>query len=67
MKRYKNYVTLPYDPLWQPLDWAKTHCLSYITNDVHYDGHYSFDNPDIKVDYFFYDEKEALCFALRWS
>lgn len=67
MKRYKNCVTLPYDPVWRALDWAKTHCPSYITNDVHNNEHYSFDNPDIKIDYFFYDEQDMLMFALRWS
>ena len=53
-------VTLPYDPVWRPLDWAKKHCSSYITNAVH-----SCDNT--KIDYFFANEKDALMFLLRWS
>lgn len=56
-------VTLPYDPLWKPLDWAKEYCSSYITNDVHRDG----DNSSHKIDYFFGNEKDALMFLLRWS
>jgi len=57
-------VTLPYDPFWAPLEWAKKHCSSYISNDIHkYDNSY-----DAKrIDYFFRDEKEALMFLLRWS
>ena len=27
-------VTLPYDPVWTALAWAKENCPSYITNDV---------------------------------
>ena len=61
----KKYVTIPYTPLWEPLDWAKEHCPSYITNDMHQDGYYSYDST--KVDYFFADEKDALMFMLRWS
>ena len=56
-------VTIPYDPLWKPLEWAKDHCPSYITNEVHRDG----DNSVDKIDYFFSDEKDALLFILRWS
>jgi len=25
-------VTLPYDPEWKALEWAKKHCQSYISN-----------------------------------
>ena len=53
-------VTLPYDPVWEPLEWAKKNCSSYITNAVH-----SCDNT--KIDYFFANKKDALMFILRWS
>jgi hypothetical protein len=56
-------VTLPYDPLWKPLEWAMKHCPSYITNDMHRDG----DNSCDKIDYFFGNEKDALIFLLKWS
>ena len=58
-------VTIPYTPLWAPVDWAKEHCPSYISNDIHMDGYNTFDNS--KVDYFFSDEKDAMWFKLRWS
>lgn len=57
-------VTLPYDPVWTPLDWAKKNCPSYITNDVHQDGYYTYDNT--KIDYFFGNERDAVFFSLRW-
>ena len=57
-------VTLPYDPTWQALDWAKKHCDSYITNDVHKDEYNMYDHK--KIDYFFSDEREALLFTLAW-
>ena len=31
-------VTLPYDPLWTPLEWAKENCPSYITNTMRNTG-----------------------------
>jgi len=58
-------VTLPYRPLWEPLDWAKKNCPSYITNDAHSIGNNSYDNS--KIDYFFNDEHDAFKFALRWG
>jgi len=30
-------VTIPFDPFWEPLHWAKKYCPSYITNDMHMD------------------------------
>jgi hypothetical protein len=60
-----RYVTLPYRPFAEPLNWAKEHCPSYITNDVHMDGYNSYDNS--KIDYFFNDDKDALMFMLRWG
>jgi hypothetical protein len=56
-------VTLPYDPLWRALDWAKEHCPSYITNDIHKYGN-SYDNK--RIDYFFGDGQDATFFALKW-
>jgi hypothetical protein len=57
-------VTLPYDPVWTALTWAKAHCPSYITNDIHMDGYNTYDHT--KIDYHFADEKDALMFMLRW-
>ena len=57
-------VTLSYDPTWAALEWAKKHCSSYITNDIHKYGN-SYDNK--RIDYFFRDEKDAIWFTLRWS
>ncbi len=57
-------VTIPYSPFREPLDWAKKHCSSYISNDIHKYGN-SYDSS--RIDYFFSDEKDAMWFALRWS
>ena len=57
-------VTLPYDPNWQALEWAKEHCPSYITNDVHMDGYNTYDQR--KIDYFFSNDREAMMFLLKW-
>lgn len=51
-------VTLPYDPLWTALEWAKKNCPSYITNRVAEDG---------KICYYFGEERDATAFLLRWS
>ena len=58
-------VTIPYDPAWRALEWAKEHCPSYITNDMHQDGYNTYDLS--KVDYFFGNEKEATMFLLKWQ
>jgi hypothetical protein len=62
-------VSLPYDPVWKALEWAKAHCPSYITNDVHHDD--SFIITELKgeyfIDYFFGKEEEAVLFTLRWK
>ena len=58
-------VTLPYDILWTPLAWAKEHCPSYITNDLHRNEYNMLD--ETKIDYFFSDAAEATMFALRWA
>ncbi len=57
-------VTLPYDPLWTALDWAKENCPTYITNDMHMRGYNDFDAT--RIDYFFADEQDAFKFVLRW-
>jgi hypothetical protein len=53
-------VTLPYDPVWRPLEWAKKHCPSYITNEA---------GPinEASIVYYFGDERDAMWFILRWS
>ena len=58
-------ITIPYDPFWEPLNWAKENCPSYITNDMHQDGYNTYDHT--RIDYHFSDEKDALMFALKWS
>ena len=60
-----NKVTLPYDPVWIALNWAKKHCSSYITNDVHKNTGES--DRGVQIDYFFSDERDATLFTLRWS
>jgi len=67
-------VTLPYDPEWRALDWAKINCKSYITNQA---SSKSFKLVAVKggwantqeryIDYFFSDEQDAVMFTLRWS
>lgn len=58
-------VTLLYDPVWAPLEWAKEYCPSYITNDAHMIGYNSYNNT--YIDYFFGNEADAVLFALKWS
>jgi hypothetical protein len=58
-------VTLPYDPSWKPLEWAKANCPSYITSDMHMDGYNTYDIS--KIDYYFSNEKDATLFLLRWT
>jgi hypothetical protein len=52
-----------------PLEWAKDNCPSYITNSV--DPIYESDDQRLPsgfvMKYRFYDEKDAVMFALRWS
>ena len=55
-------VTLPYDPHWKALEWAKENCLSYCTNSA--SGPATLQFYDIV--YYFSDEKDAVLFALRW-
>ncbi len=58
-------VTLPYDPVWRPLVWAKKHCPSYITNDVHRNT--GEPGKSVQIDYFFGNERDAMWFTLRWT
>lgn len=50
-----------YAPEYEPLEWAKKHCASYITNDaVQKNGIYYYR-------FYFYDEKDYMWFALKWA
>ena len=62
-------VTLPWKPTWEELDWAKNHCPSYITNDVHrYINSDGVELGDVdRTDYFFGNKKDALMFRLKWA
>ena len=63
-----NWVDLPVpvafagcENRYEPLEWAKQHCPSYITNDaVQKEGEYHYR-------FYFGDERDAVSFALRWS
>ena len=57
-------ITLPYDPIWRPLEWAEENCPSYITNTLHENDQR--DCEYLRIDYFFSDEKDATLFALKW-
>ena len=63
-------VTLPYDPDWKALAWAKEHCSSYITNEAGparmkpIPGGWVPTYRDIV--YSFSVEKDAVMFALMW-
>ena len=52
-------VTLPYDPAWSALEWAKKYCPSYITNT-------SPPTRPREIEYFFSEEKDAILFSLKW-
>jgi len=60
-------VTLPYDKTWEPLDWAKKNCPSYITNAFASPISPSSTEDTIFIDYFFREEKDAMFFTLRWA
>lgn len=64
-------VSLPYDPDWAAVDWAKEHCPSYITNDAHIPRTESLPRPrnkvgELVINYYFGSEEDATLFALRW-
>ena len=56
-------VTLPYDPVWKALEWAKEHCPEYVTNAVHKNSE---PGQGVLIDYFFASERDAVFFKLRW-
>jgi hypothetical protein len=64
-------VTLPYDPSWQALAWAKNNCPSYVTNDADTTrlkpvaGGWV--RADHRINYYFGNKQDAVIFALRWS
>jgi hypothetical protein len=65
-------VVIPYDPAWEPLDWAKEHCPSYITNraiaqETKYDIIVRAYYNDYDVVYYFSEGKDATAFALKWK
>jgi hypothetical protein len=67
-------VTLPYDPKWQALAWAKEHCESYITNITNVAAPTGALNPapggwiaDYCIVYYFGHERDATLFALKWK
>ena len=64
-------VTLPYDPLWTALEWAKQHCPSYVTNEAvgpartkKVPGGWI---SDVSIVYYFSDEQDAVFFSLKWA
>lgn len=61
-------VTLPYDPNWTALTWAKANCPSYITNDSTYVTHVPTTIVgEYYINYYFGDDRDAAMFLLRWS
>jgi hypothetical protein len=65
-------VTLPYDPHWKALEWAKENCPSYCTNSasgppkIHTSPGGWVTKYSNDIVYYFSDEKDAVLFALRW-
>lgn len=63
-----NFVDLLVPPVqqgpskkYEPLEWAKANCPSYITNDaVQISGRYYYR-------FFFSDDRDKVLFALRWA
>ena len=60
-------VTLPYDPVWRALEWAKMTCPSYITNKMTKGPGTTFANRQMQIDYVFGDQRDAVLFALKWQ
>ncbi len=69
-------VTLPYDPVWTALEWAKKNCPSYITNhakpmwvgDVNDRRRSAYmSTTDYDINYYFDEEEDAVLFTLRWK
>lgn len=64
-------VTLPYDPVWTALKWAKEHCPSYITNKA---SNTTRLKPvaggwvnDSSIVYYFGNKEDAILFKLTWT
>jgi hypothetical protein len=57
-------VTIPYDPAWKALVWAKDNCPSYITNTSEVTGPVG--NSKNLVHYYFSDERDVVTFSLKW-
>lgn len=61
-------VTLPYDPVWTALGWAKKNCPSYITNRLSANKYPGVIIIDVNyIDYYFGNEQDAIWFRLRWG
>jgi hypothetical protein len=60
-------VTLPYDSTETAIDWARENCPSYITNGLDYVGPGGGLVAELRIKYYFGEEKDATIFALRWS
>jgi len=58
-------VTIPYDPDWPALKWAKEYCPSYITNTASPVGFG--DKLQYVVHYYFSNERDVVAFSLRWT
>jgi hypothetical protein len=68
----KKVVTIPYDPVWEPLEWAIKHCPSYVTNAATSTAHHDATTGRLvftrhNINYYFGDEKDAIIFKLKWS
>lgn len=57
-------VTIPYQDNSQPAVWARAHCASYITVDLHRDPDGTWDLDSL--DYWFGQQQDAVMFGLRW-
>ena len=58
-----NFCSLPYDPEWRALKWAKENCPSYITNSAPWPQLGAAGN----INYFFADREDLTLFTLKWK
>lgn len=66
-------ITLPFDPEWRALAWARENCPGYITNQAAKDqpqlvpvkGGWVAERP--YIEYYFSNERDATAFALKWA
>jgi len=67
--KLSTIVTLPYDPTWPAVEWAKKHCPSYITNtlsnNIKLGAHTQY--AGTYINYYFGNEQDALIFKLKWE